>query len=47
MDALAITYSGDKENRKLLQNAYNVSSDLGKVSEIISTEGIEGIENLK
>jgi DNA ligase-1 len=47
MDALAIRYSGNKENRKVLQNAYNVSSDLGKVAEIISTEGIEGIEKFK
>ena len=47
MDALAITYSGNKENRKLLQNAYNVSSDLGKVAETISSEGIEGIEKFK
>ena len=47
MDALAIAYSGDKENRKLLQHAYNVSSDLGKVAEIIATEGIQGIEKFK
>ncbi len=47
MDALAVAYSGDKTNRKLLQNAYNVSSDLGKVAEIIATKGIEGIEKFK
>ena len=47
MDALAVAYSGDKENRKLLQHAYNVSSDLGKVAEIIATEGIQGIEKFK
>ena len=47
MDALAIAYSGNKENRKLLQNAYNVSSDLGKVAETISIEGIEGIKKFK
>ena len=47
MDALAVAYSGDKMNRKLLLNAYNVSSDLGKVAEIIATEGIEGIEKFK
>ena len=47
MDALAITYSRDKQNRKLLQNAYNVSSDLGKVAETIAVEGIEGIKKFK
>ena len=47
MDALAIAYSGNKENRKVLENAYNVSSDLGKVAETIATKGIEGIEKFK
>jgi len=44
MDALAITFSGNKENRKKLQHAYNVSSDLGKVGETIATKGLVGIE---
>ena len=47
MDALAITFSGDKANRKILQHAYNVSSDLGKVAEIISTKGITGVEKFE
>ena len=36
MDALAIAYTGSKENRKALEHAYNVSSDLGKVAETIA-----------
>jgi DNA ligase-1 len=47
MDALAIAYSGNKENRKMLEHAYNVSSDLGKVAEIIAMKGIKGIEEFK
>ena len=47
MDALAITFSGDKNNRKILQHAYNVSSDLGKVAETIATEGISKIEKFE
>ncbi|MCV0430305.1 ATP-dependent DNA ligase [Nitrosopumilus sp.] len=47
MDALAIAFSGDKENRKKLQYAYNVSSDLGKVAEVIATKGLEGIEKFE
>ena len=35
MDALAIAFTKDKENRKALERAYNVSSDLGKVAETI------------
>ena len=47
MDALAITFSGDKENRKKLQYAYNVSSDLGKVAHVIATKGLQGIEEFE
>lgn len=47
MDALAIAFTGDKENRKKLQYAYNVSSDLGKVAETVATKGMEGIEKFE
>ena len=47
MDALAVAFSGNKENRKKLQYAYNVSSDLGKVAETIATRGMEGIEKFE
>ncbi|WP_299292062.1 ATP-dependent DNA ligase [Nitrosopumilus sp.] len=47
MDALAIAFSGNKENRKVLEHAYNVSSDLGKVAETISEKGIEGVEKFE
>ena len=45
MDALAIAFTGSKENRKFLENAYNVSSDLGKVAETIVAKGIDGIND--
>lgn len=47
MDALAVAFSGNKENRKKLQYAYNVSSDLGKVAETIAMKGLEGIEKFE
>ncbi len=47
MDALAIAFSGNKENRKILEYAYNVSSDLGKVAETIAIKGIKEIEKFK
>ena len=47
MDALAVAFTGEKENRKKLQYAYNVSSDLGKVAETIATKGLEGIEKFE
>ena len=47
MDALAIAFSGNKDNRRVLEHAYNVSSDLGKVAETIAAEGIEGVEKFE
>ncbi len=47
MDALAITFSKNKDNRKILEHAYNVSSDLGKVAEVIANENIEGIKKFE
>ena len=47
MDALAITFTGKKENRVQIENAYNVSSDLGKVSLIVATDGIAEIKKFK
>jgi len=47
MDALAIAFTGKKENRVQIENAYNVSSDLGKVSLIIATNGIDEIKKFK
>jgi len=43
MDSLAIAFTGKKENRQVIENAYNVSSDLGKVAQVVSTKGIEEI----
>jgi len=47
MDALAIAFTGKKENRMQIENAYNVSSDLGKVSLIVATDGIDEIKKFK
>ena len=47
MDALAIAFTGKKENKEEIENAYNVSSDLGKVSLVIATDGIEEIKKFK
>ena len=47
MDALAIAFTGKKENREVIENAYNVSSDLGKVAEVISMGGIEPIKEFQ
>ena len=47
LDALAIAYGGGKETRELIERAYNISSDLGRVANIVAEQGIEGIKNFK
>lgn len=44
LDALAIAYGGGKDAREEVERAYNLSSDLGLVSETLAREGLEGIE---
>lgn len=47
MDALALAYTSDKKNRKPLEGAYNVSSDLGRVSRILATDGLKAVSEIK
>ncbi|MCW4005398.1 MAG: ATP-dependent DNA ligase [Candidatus Bathyarchaeota archaeon] len=47
LDALAIAYGGGKENRKPIERAYNICSDLGRVARIVADEGIEGIKQIQ
>ncbi len=47
LDALAIAFTGSKENREVLEHAYNVSSDLGKVAAVVAKNGIDAIKNFQ
>jgi DNA ligase 1 len=47
LDSLAIAYTKSKSNREKLEAAYNVSSDLGKVAEVASKRGLDGINQFK
>jgi DNA ligase-1 len=47
MDALAIAFTNSKENRAKLEEAYNVSSDLGKVSEALANMGLDGLRDFR
>jgi hypothetical protein len=38
--------SGNKSNRSILENAYNVSSDLGNIAKILATNGIDSVKSL-
>lgn len=45
MDALAEAYTGERSNRTLLEEAYNVSSDLGRVASTTAKYGLEGLKS--
>ncbi len=47
LDALAIAYTKNKENRKIIERAYNLSSDLGDVAKTLAEFGLEGIKNYR
>jgi DNA ligase-1 len=47
LDALAIAYGGGKEARELVERAYNISSDLGRVAKVVADKGLAGIKKLR
>jgi DNA ligase-1 len=47
LDALAIAYGGGKESREHIERAYNISSDLGRVANVVVDKGLEGIKKFK
>jgi len=47
LDALAIAYGGGKEARELIERAYNISSDLGRVAKTVAERGLDGIKEFQ
>jgi DNA ligase-1 len=47
LDALAIAYGGGKENRELIERAYNISSDLGRVASVVAEKGLDGVKRFQ
>lgn len=47
LDALAIAYGGGKEARELIERAYSISSDLGRVAKTVAENGVEGIKKFQ
>jgi DNA ligase-1 len=47
LDSLAIAYGGGKETREFIERAYNISSDLGRVANVVAEKGIEGIKEFQ
>jgi DNA ligase 1 len=47
LDSLATAKLGDKSNRKLLEGAYNRTSDLGLIAKTLWTKGLPAVEKLE
>ncbi len=47
LDSLAMAFTGDKKNKKLLERAYNVNPDAGAIAEIVAEKGLKGLEKIK
>lgn len=47
IDALAIAFTGNRNNRKKIEETYNVYTDLGTIAEILSTKDLEGLNELQ
>jgi len=47
LDALAIAYGGGKEARELVERAYSISSDLGRVAKTVAEKGLKGIKKFQ
>jgi DNA ligase-1 len=47
LDACALSMLGGKEHRKVLERAYNVTSDLGYVVQLAAEKGLGGVEKVR
>lgn len=47
LDALAVAFGGGKDERKYLERAYNISSDLGRVAKTVVEQGMETVKKFK
>jgi DNA ligase 1 len=47
LDSLAQAFTGSRENREILERAYNLTSDLGLVAEVLARDGPEALGKLK
>lgn len=47
LDGLATAKLGDKSKRKLLEGAYNRTSDLGLIAKTLFTQGLQAVQKLK
>jgi len=47
IDGLALGFTGSKENRDIIENAFNLHPDLGDITLILAEKGIEEVEKIE
>ena len=47
LDALAVAFTENKKNREILENSYNLTSDLGYVADLLANGGIKAVQKIK
>ncbi|MHA2025252.1 MAG: ATP-dependent DNA ligase [Candidatus Thorarchaeota archaeon] len=47
IDSLATAYTGSRETRSEIENAFNVCSDLSRVASVLANEGIDAVKAIK
>lgn len=47
LDALSVAEAGDKSLRPILERAYNISADIGRIAEIAKSKGTAGLKTIK
>ncbi|TXT60933.1 MAG: DNA ligase [Promethearchaeota archaeon] len=47
IDGLALGFTGNKEDRDIIEQAYNLHPDLGDISLILARKGLEEVKNVK
>jgi ATP-dependent DNA ligase len=47
LDSLSIAFTNEKSNRSVLENAYNVSGDLGLVARELCSSGVEAVRSIQ
>ena len=46
LDALSVAETGDKSLRPLIERAYNVSADIGRIAQLVKSKGKAGLEKI-
>ncbi|MGZ7135449.1 MAG: ATP-dependent DNA ligase [Methanobacterium sp.] len=47
LNALSVSFFGSKKEKPVLENAYNISSDIGLIAKVLKTRGLNGVKEIE